>query len=173
MNVLDEEIQKEVDKFTAREEAVAKRVSQLRIIHEDVIIINRLDNLETLTFLAVAEKTRNGYQKDSWYGKVLKISEVGSGDTVRDQKKAELLKVGDIVSFNPDSAYSLNVANFKEIWILHVDNILVVDLEYNYLESMKENLQKRLEVQQAIQMHNLSRASVARNNMANSGMKKN
>lgn len=146
---IDERVKAEMEKLFDREREIRQRAEGLKIKHEDVIMIHRLENIDTLTFLDLAEKSVAQRRRSSWYGKILKVSEVDSGEEVKEKKK-ESLKRGDIVSFNPESAYSLNVAGFEEIWILHIDNILVTDENYDYIRARKENLQKKFEIQQTM-----------------------
>lgn len=158
--VVDELVVEEMDKLAKREREVLERVAQLAIQHEDVVVIHRHENIDTLTFLEVTEKTISGRRRSSWYGKILKISPVDSGDDVREKKKKDI-KEGDIVIYNPESAYSLNIAGFEEIWILHLDNILVTDAGYDYVATKKANLAKRFEVQQRMHAHQMQMQQAA------------
>lgn len=148
---VDAKVKEEMDKVRAREEAIKQRCAELKIIHEHIIVIQRMDNIDTLTFLAVAEKSIEQRRRSSWYGKIIVISPVDCGDDVIEKKKA-LMAPGDFVSFNPETAYSLNIAGFEEIWILHVDNVLVVDTVYDYLKAREENLKKRMDIQVKAQL---------------------
>ena len=141
-----EEIKNEMDKFFKRQEEIKERVKTLDIIHEHIVVIHRLENIEILTFLHMAETTLSQRRRSSWYGQILNISQVDCGDSIIEGKKQKI-KIGDIVSFNPESAYSLNIAGFEEIWILHIDNILVVDTSYDYIKAKQDNVKKRFEIQ--------------------------
>ncbi len=124
--------EKELQEFLKREKEIEERAKKLRIISEDIVVIHRHENIDTLTFLELTEQSITGRRRSSWYGRILAVSPTDCGDSVREGKKRQSIKVGDIAVFNPESAYSLNLAGFEEIWILHVDNILVVDEAYDY-----------------------------------------
>jgi len=141
------DLNKEIQELEEREVAIKERLAQMNILHEDIVVINRHD-MDTVSWLDMDERNREGRRRSSWYGTVLAISSVDCGDDVREGKKKKL-KVGDVVIFNPESAYSLNVAKFPEIWVLHVDSILMVDNGYNYMEQKKENLRKKAEIMSA------------------------
>lgn len=146
---LEQRVNEEMQAMHTREDLIQKRVDALKIIHEHIIVIQRMDNIDTLTFLELAEKSVSNRRRASWYGKVLRLSPLDCGDDVIEKKK-KLVQVGDIVSFNPETAYSLNITGFEEIWILHMDNILVVDTEFDYVKAREENLRKRMDIQQAM-----------------------
>ncbi len=137
-------IEQELKALEEREVAILERVKQMNILHEDIIVINRHD-MDTVSWLEMDERNREGRRRSSWYGTIIKVSEINCGDDVRESKKKGL-KPGDVVIFNPESAYSLNVAKYPEIWILHVDSILMKDFAYDYMAQKKENLHKKHEI---------------------------
>lgn len=134
----------EIEALEKRNAEIIERVNQLDILHEDVIIINRHDN-DVVSFLALDELNREGRRRSSWYGTVIKVTDIDCGDDVREKKKKEI-KAGDVIIFNPESAYSLNIAKYPEIWILHIDSVLMRDKGFNYLEAKKENIKKWHEI---------------------------
>ncbi|GEM_PF-3887085 len=140
-------VDQEIEALEKRNAEVIERVNQLDILHEDVIIINRHDN-DVVSFLALDELNREGRRRSSWYGTVIKVTGIDCGDDVREKKKKEI-KSGDVIIFNPESAYSLNIAKYPEIWILHIDSVLMRDRGFNYLEAKKENIKKLHEIKTA------------------------
>ncbi len=143
----DNSCEEEIAKLDARNKEILERVNKLKILHEDIVVINRHDS-DTISFLALDELNREGRRRSSWYGTVIKVSEIDCGDTVREGKKKKI-KEGDIIIFNPESAYSLNIAKFPEIWILHIDSILMNDSGFDYMEAKKENIRKMHEIRLA------------------------
>lgn len=143
----EEEVEAAIAKIEQRREEVEKRMANIKVFHEHIIAIHRLEQQEILTFLELAETSIAQRRRASWYGEVIAVSNRDCGDDILEKKKKDL-KVGDVVCFNPESAYSLNVAEFEEIWILHLDNILCIDYGFNLLEARKENLHQLFIAQQ-------------------------
>ena len=142
---IEQKVNEELAKVEARHAEVKARVDQLNLLHEDAVVIHRL-GMETQSFLAQIESIQTSRMRTSWYGKVVRVSDVDCGDSIREAKKKKLAP-GDFVIFNPDAAYSLNVANFAEIWLLHVDSVIAIDNGFDYMETMKENARKKAEVE--------------------------
>lgn len=141
MEMLVHETEMSVEKAQSRAVEVDNRVKDLPIMHEDLIIIERYDNTKTLTFLALAEGSIKNRMRTSWYGRVVAISPVGCGDDIREGKKS-ILKKDDVVVFNPDAAYSLNITGYEEIWGLHIDSVLVIDKQFDLIKMLKDNHEK-------------------------------
>jgi len=126
---IQKKIMEELDIMDAYTQKLIDRVEDMSLVHEDLVVIQKLDVRAMKSFLHFVEASRFDQIRTSYYGKVLKVSDVNSGDEVKQQKKM-LIDRGDIVTFNPDSAYSLNVIvpeEHPEIWVLSVENILLVD----------------------------------------------
>lgn len=138
----------ELEALKKRESEVKERAQALPITHEHIVMIHRYPYEPT--FLELDERGSLMRRRTSWYGKVLKISPIDSGDDIIENKK-KLYQEDDVIIFNPESAYSLNIAQFEEIWILHIDNILTKDYQFDYLKMKEDNIRKRLEIQYAQQ----------------------
>lgn len=139
-------IEKEFSNFEGDQAALIERVSKMTLIHESLVVIERLDVRANDTFLHVPEEARLSRIKTSYYGRVLGISQVDSGDEVQALKKT-MVKINDIVSFNPDSAYSLNVVvpqDMPEIWVVGIDNILMVDNGFDPIKARKKAITTRV-----------------------------
>lgn len=146
----DEMAEKDLQTFIEREKLVEERVKSLRIVSEDIVVIHRHEGIDTLTFLELTEQSITGRRRSSWYGRILKVSPTDCGDSVREGKKKHSVKIGDVAVFNPESAYSLNIAGFEEIWILHIDNILVIDESYDYKAQKLRNAQAKWTAKQKL-----------------------
>lgn len=146
-NDVEMSVAETMEKLRARAKDLDNRASELDIKHEDVVVMQRYDNLKTLTFLALDDNNSGHRMRTSWYGRIIKISEVECGDEIREKKKLNLKK-DDVIIFNPDAAYSLNVAGFEEIWIIHIDSILAVDTGYDYMKAMETNARRAAEIHQ-------------------------
>lgn len=110
------------------------RANQINIIHESVVVVEKIDLYSLKTWLSLPEENRFDRIRMSFYGRVLKVSNINSGDPVQEEKKKQIA-VGDIISFNPDSAYSLNITipeKLSEIWVIAVDNVLMIDKAIDY-----------------------------------------
>lgn len=136
--------EQEIAELMERQKKIAERVAMLDPIHEDIIVIDRHD-MATITWLDLAEQNLEGRRRSSWYGTVQMISPIDCGDAIRESKKKKLV-VGDTLIYNPESAYSLNIAGFSEIWILHIDSVLFKDRGYDYLLARKENIRRKYEI---------------------------
>jgi len=145
-------VEEEIKALEEKEKAIHIRVALTDIFHEDIVIINRHD-MDTISFLDMDERNREGRRRSSWYGDVIAISNIDCGDEIRENKKKKL-NVGDVILYNPESAYSLNLAKFPEVWCVHVDSILLIDHGYNYMEQKKENLKKKYEIVESMKARN-------------------
>ena len=151
--------QEDFEKLLERQVLINERVAKLDLKHEHLVIIHRYEGLGVLTFLEQTETMIGERRRQSWYGRVIAVSKVDSGDDIIEKKKRDLI-INSVVNFNPDSAWSLNIAGFEEIWCLHIDNIIVCDNEYNYIEYKKENMRKRLEAKAAVAKMQWQKAQV-------------
>ncbi len=131
MIIHDEEA---LERMQARSKAIDDRVALLDIIHEQVIIFERVDTVTASTFLHTDPRSARDRLRMSWYGRVVKVTDVESNDIITEAKK-KLIKKDDIISFNPETGYSLNVAGFDEIWIVGTENVLVVDRGFNPMKA--------------------------------------
>lgn len=139
-------IEKEFSNFAQDQAALVERVMKMNLIHESLVVVERLDIRANDTFLYVPEQVRQSRLRLSYYGRVLGISMMDSGDEIQEQKK-KILKLNDIVSFNPDSAYSLNVVvpkDMPEIWVVGVDNILMIDNGFDPIKARKKAITARV-----------------------------
>lgn len=152
---IDREVRETMEKLAQRNKEIDERVAKFKCIHEDIVYIHRYDNIKVLTFLAQAESVTQHRLRTSWYGRVIAISDRDCGDAIRQQKKVDLKK-DDVISFNPDAAYSLNVAGFEEIWIVHIDSVLHIDTGFDYMKSMRENAEKLAEIIRARKAQEMS-----------------
>lgn len=156
---LQDKIKAEIEALHARMKDVKERNDKTVSINEHIVTIIRLDDIKTTTFLELAERSISDRRRSSWYGYILEISDTPTGDDIMEVKKKKL-KVGDIVIFNPESAYCLNIAEYDELWILHIDNILKIDTAYDYMKAREENIRKKLEIQDEIRKAQIRNQSV-------------
>jgi len=139
-------IKEEIDKMDSRNAAIQNRVDQMRIVHEDIVVVQKVDVISIKTFLHFGDPLKNQNIRTSWYGIVRKVSPLNSGDEVKEAKK-EMLKIGDFVSFNPDASYSLNVIvpeDMPEIWIVGIESILNVDDGFDPVMAQKKTIESKV-----------------------------
>lgn len=143
---MDEEmkaiVDSEVAKIDGYSQALLDRVGKIDLIHEDLIIIEKIDVRSMKSLIFMVENSRFDRLKNSYYGRILKISEMDSMDEVKEAKKKRL-KVGDIITFNPDVGYSLNVIvpeEMPEIWVIGVENVLGRDNGFNPMEAKRKTI---------------------------------
>jgi len=144
MSYSKEEMEKDLKNYYDKKQKTLERAEKVLIVHEDLIVVERLDVKILSTWLVTDPAADKENQRNSWYARVLKVSNVNSQDSVKELKKT-LLKPGDIVSVNPDVPYSLNIKDHYEIWVLSVDNVLGVDTGFDPDKMMEENLRVRHE----------------------------
>lgn len=128
-----------------KQKRILKRVSDIVPIHEDIIIIEKIDVMTYKSIIHVAEAGSQDRLRKSFYGKVLKVSPQDTFDDLKEEKKKNV-KEGDIVQFNPDSGYSLNITipeDMPEIWIISIDNILCIDTGFELDRVAKKTLISR------------------------------
>jgi len=145
------QIEEELNKMEAHYQALISRVNLMQLIHEDLIIVQKIDVRSLQTALHLPDTASFDRLRLSCYGKVLKISQVDSNDEVKEAKKNKV-KVGDYVSFNPESAYSLNITvpvDMPEIWVLSIENILVVDSGFDSTVAKKKSVEFRVMMERA------------------------
>lgn len=139
-------IKEELGKMEARNEAVQRRVDQMRSVHEDIITIQKVDVMSIKTFLHFGDPLKNQNIRTSWYGIVRRISATDSGDEVKEAKK-RMLKIGDFVSFNPDASYCLNVIvpdDMPEIWIVGIESVLKIDDGFDPIMVQKKTIEAKV-----------------------------
>ena len=84
------------------------------------------------TFLEKAPGIEKQNRRASWSGMVLLVSEIESDDPIVEFKKVIInANRGKTVLFNPESAYSLNIDDYPEIWVMHIDGFLTFDQSYD------------------------------------------
>lgn len=139
-------IKEEIGKMDARNEAIQARVNQMVVVHEDIIVVQKIDVISIKTFLHFGDPLKNQNIRTSWYGIVRKVGEVDSGDDVKEFKK-KMLKIGDFVSFNPDAAYCLNVIvpeDMPEIWIVGIESVLKIDRGFDPIMAQKKTIESKV-----------------------------
>jgi|SRR3990167_636111 len=144
-------VKEELAKVDGRRAAIRERVAKMKLIHEDLIVIEKIDVQSMQSFLSLDANTRFERIRTSYYGFVLATSMVDTLDALKETKKG-LINVSDVVSFNPDSAYSLNVTvpdDMPEIWILSVENILLVDHGFDPVKAKENSVRVKFMIQTA------------------------
>lgn len=136
---IEKNFQEKIGKIKQRKSDIDKRVASLRMIHENMVIIERLDNKKFDTVLAADPKGEKKRVRTSWVGRIVRISDIDSFDDLIEMKK-KLVKVDEIIYYNPDSAYSLNIKDFEEVWVIAVNNILNVDEDFDLDARLEKNL---------------------------------
>lgn len=137
----------EVEKFEKRLDDIHNRVMELTpLIHQNLAIIHRY-SLHEDSFLDKPSGSEGHNRRMSWSGMVVSVSSVESDDPVVEIKK-QIIKdnIGKTVLFNPESAYSLNVKDYPEIWVMHIDGFLAFDQAYDIKESNKKRLLSLAEI---------------------------
>lgn len=148
-----------IQEMKAREQAIYDRVDKIRIVNENQVIIYRIDMKQASTFLAIDPRANMDRIRESMYGKIASVSPTPTGDDVKDYKK-KMLKRGDVVSYNPDSSFSKNVAGFEEIWIIHIDNVLDIDDGYDPIKAKEDALKRMYEREQSYINAKIKQASL-------------
>lgn len=145
-NGLDEskkkEIEARVQAVDAEFQALVERANQFEIVHEDIILIEKLDIASVRsTRIHAATSQADTRVRMGYYGRVLAVSSKYPSDDELQERKKKDLKIGDIITFNPDAAYSLNVIipkNEPSIWLLSVLNIMAIDRAFNMEQCLKK-----------------------------------
>lgn len=137
----------ELEEIKQRSKAIDERVAKMQLFHEDIIIVERIDVQASKTFLAVDPRASMQRVRTSWYARVVAISERASGDSIKEEKKKSL-KIGSIVSYNPEAAYSLNIDEFPEIWCMSIECVLMVDYGFDPVSAKKIALERQKEFEQ-------------------------
>lgn len=139
-----EDFQKELSQFHAGIKKTNERAKTLRIVHEAMIIVERIDMEKLSTWLALDGQADEDRIRESFMGRVVAISECPCDEVVNWQK-THAVKIGDVVNYVPDSAYSLNVEDEYALWGMRIDNILIVDTTINYEEKIESLLAQKLQ----------------------------
>lgn len=162
------QMEKDLLSMVEEKEKIDMRGIDLKPIHEDVILVERLDYGEIFssTILASSQvtsfdratnqtrhiNTREARLKDSWLVRVIGISDtVSAHDVVENKKKA--ISIGDIAYINSESAYALNVRDafkflkdidvYSRIWTVSINNILYVDKKFDFYKVKEELIRDR------------------------------
>ncbi len=123
-----------------------ERADKIEAIHESLVIFEKLDISSLQSWLIIPAQQMERNMVKSFYGRVLNISGIDSADPVLEARKRRL-KRDSLISFNPDSAYSLNITlpiALPEIWVIAVDNILTVDNAIAYEDAVIQQAKTRL-----------------------------
>jgi len=125
-------VEKAMEEYEKRIDEIYNRVQSLKpLIHQNMAVINRY-SLHDDTFMEQAPGLKKTNRRQSWNGMILAVSDLESEDPIIEVKKGILkANAGKTVLFNPESAYSLNIADFDEIWVMHIDGFLAFDMEHN------------------------------------------
>lgn len=137
-----EKVEREIAKIDSYGKALLDRVAKIELIHESLVVVEKIDVRSMKSILFFVENSKFDRLKNSYYGRILKVSGVDSGEEVIENKK-KIIAVGDIVSFNPDVGYSLNIIvpeEMPEIWVISVDNILTIDKAFDPVEAKKKTI---------------------------------
>lgn len=140
-----EEFDDDMSLFSYRQNKIIDRVKDITPISENVVIVQKVDMKKVKTFLHVDGAAEQDNLRTSVYGKILKVSEVDTGDDVKEMKK-KLIAVGDYIRFNPDAGYHMACPDFCELWCIGIDNVIDVDKGFNYEALYEQSLRKRLSV---------------------------
>ena len=133
---LQQYVDRETEKFQQRTAGINARVNSLILLHQNIGVIHRYANYEESP-LAKPSGSEMSNRRNSWVGKILRVSDVDSGDDIIEYKKNLMREhIGKTVVFNPESAYSLNIKDFPEIWVMHIDGFLCFDEEFKYEEKV-------------------------------------
>lgn len=139
------EYEKDWNDFLDRENKIMERAKLIIPISENVVVVQRIDMKKVSTFLHTDGNAAKDNIRTSVYGKILHISDVDTGDDIKELKK-KLIKVGDYIRFNPEAAYHLAIPDFYELWCIGIDNVIDVDMGFNYQNLYEESLRKRLNI---------------------------
>lgn len=135
---------KEFKEYQEQQRKVIERASQFRIIHEDTVMIQRIDTMKYYTPLALDSAGEKMRKHEAFFGIVLFVSEIDSGDDVKESKK-KLIKQGQVISFNADTPYSLNLKDHEyDIYVIHINNVLGEDKLFDCEKLYMENLKKKI-----------------------------
>lgn len=166
-----EQMEKEIQEMFDEKEKIDSRSNDLKIVHEDIVLIERLNygDLFSSVFTlsdSVASydratgqtrhvNTKEARLKDSWLARVIKTSTTISMLDVVESKKKTIAK-DDIIYINSESAYGLNVRHaetflkdidvYGRIWAVSINNVLHVDEAFNFYK-VKEALIRGRHVQ--------------------------
>lgn len=169
--MIDEEITPEIqEKLNAivlglenKRKILNERADKIEAIHESLVIFEKLDVSSLQSWLIIPAQQMERNMVKSFYGRVLNISAIDSADPVLESRKRRL-KRDSIISFNPDSAYSLNITlpiALPEIWVIAVDNILTVDNAIEYESAVIQQAKTRLSLEERLsqQQGNIQRVA--------------
>lgn len=137
--------EKDYNDYTRRKGFIEKRAMELECMHEDLVLIEKLDQRAVQSMLALNPNDSRFRLKSSEIGRILSVSSIDSGDPIKEAKKS-MFKKGDIVRFAGDASFCLNIWDAEEIWVLQVDSILYKDNKMDYDAMMKKVLKDKAEL---------------------------
>lgn len=138
------DLEKEFKEYKLRQDEITQRAASLNIIHEDSLVVQRLDINKFYTPLASDPAGDKIRKHESWYARVLFISPIFCGDDIRENKK-KLVKINDVIIYNSEVPYSLNIKGFEyDIYVMHVNNIICIDRQFDCDKMFMDNLIKKL-----------------------------
>lgn len=135
----------DINAFIKKEKEIDDRISKMVSVPDDLVLVRRYDQKLFETFLSIDPKADKDRIRTSWYGRILLISP-SNCDNIEFENRKKLVNQNDIIIYNPDTAYSLNLKDFPEIWVISILNILIIDAEYNPLELYKSILKRKIDI---------------------------
>lgn len=137
---LIQDLKNDLAKHRKRIKEIDDRVKSLEVIHHDVVLVERVDLAKLSTFLSVDPMADKDRIKKSWVGRILFVQEVHDDNDPYEVIIKGKLKLGTYVLFNPDTAYSLNIKDFPEIWVISVSNALAIDNAFSPINMLEEHI---------------------------------
>ncbi len=86
---VNKRINEKLAELAAYKKKLIDRADQIKIIHESVVVVEKIDLYSLNTWLSLPSENRFDRIRMSFYGRVLKISDIDRGDPVQEAKKKQ------------------------------------------------------------------------------------
>ena len=155
---VESRFKKRMDAYYLNIKNLEETANKLEPVHDDLILIEKLDQRHIQSaFTAVMQADTRHQIRISEMGRVISISTVNTPDeevlAMRDR-----IKVGDIVRFNGEAAYCLNIWGAENIWLISCRSILFIDRKIDFNAEVERVTKKTIEYEVNAEIYNAMRS---------------
>ncbi len=154
---VESRFKKRIDAYYLNIKNLEETANKLEPVHDDLILIEKLDQRHIQSaFTAVMQSDVRHQIRISEMGRVISISKVNTPDE-EVMAMRERIKIGDIVRFNGEAAYCLNIWGAENIWLISCRSILFIDHKINFNAEVERVTKKTIEYEVNAEIYNSMR----------------
>lgn len=145
-------IEDKLKEYREHRAKIDERAAALQIPEPYGVIIEKVDFRKLMTVLEIPEEAKKDRIRLSSIARIIKSSDAPTDDPALLHKR-NLCKSGRFARINQESAFHLMIDEFFEIWVCHIDNIIVYDEQFDAEKLYEESLKRSLGINQKVNLH--------------------